>query len=86
MKMLPMFLLMFGLIGIEIPIAFALIASALAWLHFASPVPMSIVVQRMTSGIDSFPLLAIPLFVLAGNLMNVGGIASRIFDFAVAAV
>ena len=86
MKMLPMFLLMFGLIGIEIPIAFALIASALAWLHFASPVPMSIVVQRMTSGIDSFPLLAIPLFVLAGNLMNVGGIASRIFDFAVALV
>jgi len=86
MKVLPMFLLMFGLIGIEVPIAFALIAAALAWLHFASPVPISLVVQRMTSGIDSFPLLAIPLFVLAGNLMNVGGIAARIFDFAVALV
>jgi tripartite ATP-independent transporter DctM subunit len=47
---------------------------------------MSLVVQRMTSGIDSFPLLAIPLFVLAGNLMNVGGVAARIFDFAVALV
>jgi len=60
--------------------------AALAWLQFASPVPMSLVVQRMSSGIDSFPLLAIPLFVLAGNLMNVGGIASRIFEFAVALV
>jgi tripartite ATP-independent transporter DctM subunit len=47
---------------------------------------MSLVVQRMSSGVDSFPLLAIPLFVLAGNLMNVGGIATRIFDFAVALV
>jgi tripartite ATP-independent transporter DctM subunit len=47
---------------------------------------MSLVVQRMSSGIDSFPLLAIPLFVLAGNLLNVGGIAARIFEFAVALV
>jgi tripartite ATP-independent transporter DctM subunit len=86
MNVLPMFLLMFGLIAIELPVAFALVAAALAWLQFASPVPMSLVVQRMTSGIDSFPLLAIPLFVLAGNLMNVGGIAERIFDFAVALV
>jgi len=86
MKVLPMFLVMFGLIAIELPVAFALIAAALAWLQFASPVPISLVVQRMSSGIDSFPLLAIPLFVLAGNLMNVGGIATRIFDFAVALV
>lgn len=86
MNVLPMFLVMFGLIAIELPVAFALVAAALAWLQFASPVPMSLVVQRMTSGIDSFPLLAIPLFVLAGNLMNVGGIAARIFDFAVALV
>jgi len=86
MKVLPLFLVMFGLIAIELPVAFALIAAALAWLQFASPVPISLVVQRMSSGIDSFPLLAIPLFVLAGNLMNVGGIATRIFDFAVALV
>jgi tripartite ATP-independent transporter DctM subunit len=77
---------MFGLIAIELPVAFALVAAALGWLQFASPVPISLVVQRMSSGIDSFPLLAIPLFVLAGNLMNVGGIAARIFEFAVALV
>ena len=86
MSVLPLFLVMFGLIAIELPVAFALIAAALAWLQFASPVPISLVVQRMSSGIDSFPLLAIPLFVLAGNLMNVGGIAARIFEFAVALV
>lgn len=86
MTVVPMFLLMFGLIAIELPVAFALIAAALAWLQLASPVPVSLVVQRMTSGIDSFPLLAIPLFVLAGNLLNVGGIASRIFEFAAALV
>ena len=86
MNVLPMILVMFGLIAIELPVAFALVVAALAWLQFASPVPMSLVVQRMSSGIDSFPLLAIPLFVLAGNLMNVGGIASRIFEFAVALV
>lgn len=86
MSVLPLFLVMFGLIAIELPVAFALIAAALAWLQFASPVPVSLVVQRMSSGIDSFPLLAIPLFVLAGNLMNVGGIAARIFEFAVALV
>ncbi len=83
---LPLFLLLFGLIAVEVPVAFALIAAALGWLLFFSPVPMSLVVQRMTSGIDSFPLLAIPLFVLAGNLLNSGGIASRIFAFAAALV
>jgi tripartite ATP-independent transporter DctM subunit len=85
-SVLPMFAILFGLIAIELPVAFALIAAALAYLQFGSPVPMSLVVQRMSSGIDSFPLLAIPLFVLAGNLMNVGGIASRIFEFAIALV
>lgn len=86
MTILAMFFVMFGLIAIELPVAFALATAALTWLLFGSPVPMSLVVQRMSSGIDSFPLLAIPLFVLAGNLMNVGGIASRIFEFAVALV
>jgi tripartite ATP-independent transporter DctM subunit len=40
----------------------------------------------MVNGVDSFPLLAIPFFILAGNLMNTAGITSRIFDFAKAAV
>jgi len=42
--------------------------------------------QRMIAGIESFPLLAVPFFILAGNLMNIAGITSRIYDFAVALV
>ena len=83
---LLMFVVMFGLIALELPVAFALILASLFYLAFGSPAPLSVVVQRMAPGIDSFPLLAIPLFVLAGNLLNVGGISQRIFDFALAVV
>ena len=81
-----MFVVMFGLIALELPVAFALIVASLFYLFAGSMVPASIVVQRMAPGIDSFPLLAIPLFVLAGNILNLGGIATRIFEFAVALV
>jgi tripartite ATP-independent transporter DctM subunit len=70
------------LVLIEVPVAFALAASAVIWLLLESPIPLTIVVQRMASGLDSFPLLAIPLFVLAGTIMNQGGLAARIFAFA----
>jgi TRAP-type transport system large permease protein len=83
---LLMFVVMFGLIAVELPVAFALILASLFYLAFASQAPLSVVVQRMAPGIDSFPLLAIPLFVLAGNLLNLGGISQRIFDFALAVV
>ena len=83
---LLMFVVMFGLIALELPVAFALILASLFYLAFGSPAPLSVIVQRMAPGIDSFPLLAIPLFVLAGNLLNAGGISQRIFDFALALV
>lgn len=76
-----MFALFAALALIETPVAFALALSALAYLAL-SDFPLSVVVQRMAPGLESFPLLAIPLFILAGNLMNAGGLAARIFDFA----
>jgi TRAP-type C4-dicarboxylate transport system permease large subunit len=83
-------LLMFAafglLIAIEVPIAFALAGSALLYLVINPVVPLTIVVQRMAPGIDSFPLLAVPLFILAGQLLNTSGIATRIFRFAHALV
>ena len=83
-------LLMFGVFGlllvIEVPIAFALAGSALLYLVLNPSVPLTIVVQRMAPGIDSFPLLAVPLFILAGQLLNTSGIATRIFRFAHALV
>ena len=83
-------LLLFGLFAIlvvlQIPIAFAMGLSSLAVIGFTQPVPLTIVVQRIGSGLDSFVLLAIPLFVLSGHLLNRGGIADRIFEFAAAMV
>ncbi|MEZ5589906.1 MAG: TRAP transporter large permease [Gammaproteobacteria bacterium] len=81
-----MFLIFALLVLIEVPIAFAMTLSAVCYLLLEQTVPLTIVVQRMAPGLDSFPLLAIPLFILAGNLLNKAGLASRIFDFAQALV
>ena len=81
-----MFIVLAVLLVLEIPVAFALIFSAMSFLLLDGTFPLNIVVQRMAPGLDSFPLLAIPLFVFAGNLLNKAGIAARIFDFALALV
>jgi len=67
-----------------VPIAFAIGASAFAALLVSlDPAPAATVLaQRMATGIDSFALLAIPFFILAGNLMNRGGIATRLISLA----
>lgn len=74
------------LVVFEMPIAFALPTSALMYLLITDSIPAMLVVQRVASGLESYVLLAIPLFILAGNLFNSAGIATRIFDFAVACV
>ena len=86
MTLALMFAVLAALVIIEVPVAMALALSAIAYLLIEQTVPLSLVVQRMAPGLDSFPLLAIPLFILAGNLMNRAGIADRIFEFAVALV
>ena len=64
-----------------VPIAYSLAAVSLALLLKEGLSPL-LVVQRMLAGADSFPLLAIPFFLLAGNLMNIGGVTDRLFRFA----
>ena len=54
------------------------------YTHFIAGIPDFVILHRMAGGIDSFPLLAVPFFILAGNLMNSAGITNRIYDFAVA--
>ncbi|HJQ80296.1 MAG TPA: TRAP transporter large permease [Lacipirellulaceae bacterium] len=67
----------------NVPVAFALTISTLLAMIALADVPASyIIAQRMAGGIDSFPLLAIPFFVLAGVLMGEGGMARRLIDFA----
>jgi tripartite ATP-independent transporter DctM subunit len=67
----------------NVPIAFALgISTLLALLALGDVDTTYIMAQRMAGGIDSFPLLAIPFFILAGVLMGEGGMARRLIDFA----
>ena len=70
----------------SMPIAFSLgisaITSLLSWGH----IPLKLVVQRMFTGVDSFPLMAIPFFMLAGELMTTGGILRGLFRFSDALV
>ena len=73
------------LIVIGMPIVFALGVSAAVTI-VALDVPVSIISQRMYVGLDSFTIMAIPFFVLAGIIMERGGIARRIVDFSVALV
>ena len=67
-----------------VPIAFAIgSAATLTFLLFMGvEQSVFIVAQQMASGLDSFTLLAIPFFILAGNIMNHGGIAMRLINFA----
>jgi len=76
-----MFLLLVGT-----PVAIVLLAVPIAYLTMDPQVPMIIVAQRMVASIDSFPLMAVPFFVLVGQVMNSGGITDRIFKFANCAV
>ena len=75
-------ILILGAIAVEIPVAFAFIFGCATFLIFDGFHPLSVIVSRLGPGLDSFPLIALPLFVFAGNLMNSAGIARRIFNFA----
>jgi len=74
----------FSLLILGVPVAYSIGAStALAMLLSILPGPaVTTVAQRMATGLDSFTLLAIPFFILAGQLMNRGGIARRLIDLA----
>ncbi|MFT6656540.1 MAG: tripartite ATP-independent transporter DctM subunit, partial [Marinomonas primoryensis] len=73
------------LLVIGSPIAFAILLGVVGHVY-TLPFNVSLVAQRIFSGLDSFSILAIPLFVLAGELMNESGITSRIINFANALV
>ena len=76
----------FVFLAMGVPVAVALGGSSLIYVLASGSVPDFVVLHRMVNGIDSFPLLAIPFFILAGNLMNSAGITNRIFAFARAMV
>ena len=72
--------------ALGIPIAFALLASGVALMWHLNLFDPQILAQNLIGGADSFPLLAVPFFMLAGEIMNVGGLSRRIVDLALALV
>ncbi|HSI59707.1 MAG TPA: TRAP transporter large permease [Ideonella sp.] len=75
-----------GLMLCGLPVAVAMAGGSLVYILVSGSVPDIVLAQRMIAGIESFPLLAVPFFILAGNLMNIAGITGRIYNFAVALV
>lgn len=80
--LIPLIILFIILIFFRFPIALAIGLACAGTIAFFSDIPIIIMVQRMVTGIDSFVLLAIPLFILTGKMMNAGGITDRLFSFA----
>ena len=73
-----------GLMALGMPIAFALIGCGLAMMFHMGVTDPQIVIQNMWDGSNSFPLLAVPFFMLAGEFMNAGGMTRRIINMAMA--
>lgn len=75
-----------GAMALGIPIAYALLACGVALMVHLDMFDAQILAQNVINGSDSFPLLAVPFFMLAGEIMNVGGLSQRIVNVALAAV
>ena len=84
LSVLVLFGIFFVLLFLGVPISVGIVVSSLATTLMNLPWDqvIFIIMQKMNSGVESFSLLAIPLFVLAGNIMNNGGIARRLINFA----
>lgn len=86
MDIIWIFVMLAGMLVFGMPVAIALAGSSAIFIIFNGSPPPMVVAHRMINGVDSFPLLAVPFFILAGNLMNTAGITERIFNFALALV
>jgi tripartite ATP-independent transporter DctM subunit len=73
---------MLGFMGLGVPMAFALVLTGASMAYALDFWDTQLFAQNLVAGIDSFPLLAVPFFILAGELMNAGGISRRIIEMA----
>ena len=69
-----------------LPVALSMAVASLVYILITGITPDVTLAQRMIAGVESFPLLAVPFFILAGNLMNIAGVTGRIYRFAVSLV
>ena len=82
--MIAVTLIFLALLIVGVPVAFAVGSAGFVGALIASPAALATAVQQMLHQVDSFVLLSFPLFILAGALMETGGIARRLVDLAIA--
>ena len=75
-----------ALLVLGAPVAVAMATTSLVYLLVTGTAPDIVAAQRMIAGVESFPLIAVPFFILAGNLMNIAGVTGRIYHFALSLV
>src|ERR687884_591351 len=75
-----------GAMALGMPIAFALLLCGVALMYHLDMMDAQIIAQNFINGADSFPLMAVPFFMLAGEIMNTGGLSKRIVDVALTLV
>lgn len=85
MGFLSVIIMMLVAFGIGVPVAYSLLAPSVVYL-LTQNVPLVVVPQKLSNGVESFPLLAVPFFIAAGELMNTGGVTRRLVNLAATVV
>lgn len=83
---IALLIIFLALMAIGVPIAVALGVASVLTIVFFTSIPLSVVIQSMFTSMNSFVMVGVPLFILAGSLMDEGGVADRIYNFCDAAV
>lgn len=86
MTLLIMVISLLLLLALRVPVSFALLIPSLGYVITDPTVRLGTAVQQTVSGVDSFSILAVPMFILLGNLANVSGVTDKLYDAAVAAI
>ncbi|MAM76800.1 MAG: C4-dicarboxylate ABC transporter permease, partial [Tistrella sp.] len=81
-----MLIAMLVLLGLSVPVGISVGLAAAVGVYAFTKLPLLIVVQQLFIAVDKFPLVAVPFFILAGNVMERAGISQRLVDFAKALV
>lgn len=75
---------MMGLLLLRVPVAFSMLLPCLAYVAYLPEITLGVALQRIMAGVNSFPLLAVPLFIMTGYLCNAAGLADRLFRMLLA--
>ncbi len=86
MTLLIMLIALLALLALKVPVSFALLIPSVGYVIMDPTARVGTALQQTVSGIDSFAILAVPMFILLGNLANVSGVTDKLYDAAVAAI